>query len=520
MYYCILINGGDFLSNAVGARLKGDSYQALFFWLKACEIFDEDTNIKRIVYESSEVKSLDDIVIYYKKPFLDENSNLIDKDFFQIKFHVTQNGTINWQDLIDPTFINAAKHSFFKRVYEAQDQYSTEQHGSRFYLVTPWNINPNDDLSQIISNTGGEIRWDKLNVGKTRGKMWGVRKEWRTHLNLKDDLELERFLSSIRIKDRFHTLEELKNLLNIKLNSVGLKRIADFGLNPYTDLLQSLLLKNATDFDRESLIMHCKNNDLFVDTKNNSVVHTIGIRSFTRGTEKMTDETDAMICLIDRFNNRNIIEIADWTEHIPQKMKDFLEKKSNPHLENQIFLDTHSSIAFLSGYLLDSKSGIKIAPIQKYNGKTVWKPNFDASPELYPKWVIQESITNEQANDLVITLDIRHNISQHVEYYLKGTKLPIHRIINCCLPTGPSASAIKDGSHAWYLADTIASYINNRPFNERFGTVHIFSSVPNALMFFLGQLSRSFGKVQLYEFDFDNPLPGAYTPSISLPLKS
>lgn len=507
------------MSNAVGARLKGDNYQALFFWLKACEIFDEDSNIERIVYESSEVKSLDDVIIYYKKPFLDETSNMIDKDFFQVKFHVIQNGTINWQDLIDPSFINASKHSFFKRVYDAQGQYDKEEYGSRFNLITPWNINPNNELSHIISNTGGEIRWDKLDIGNKRGKMWKIRNTWREHLDLKDDSELKKFLSPIRIKDRFHTLDELKNLLNIKLKSRGLKTINDFGLNPYTDLLGNLLLKNATDFDKESLTIHCKNNGLFVDTLNDNQACTIGIRSFARGTEKMADETDAMICLLDKFNNRHIIETKDWSQYIPENVKEFLEKESNRSLENQILLDTHSSIAFLCGYILDSKSGINVAPIQKHNGKIVWKPNFNRTSENYPKWVTQEQIINEQANDLVITLDIRHNISQHVEYYIQTTNLSVHRFINCCLPNGPSANAIKDGTHAWYLADTIANYINNRPLNERFGTVHIFSSVPNALMFFLGQLSRAFGKVQLYEFDFDNPLPGAYTPSISLPLK-
>jgi len=75
---------------------------------------------------------------------------------------------------------------------------------------------------------------------------------------------------------------------------------------------------------------------------------------------------------------------------------------------------------------------------------------------------------------------------------------------------------IKDGSHAWLLADKIATYVNDRPLKERFGHIHIFSSVPNALLFFIGQFARSFGSCTLYEYDFDNRIPGKYEPSITL----
>jgi hypothetical protein len=47
--------------------------------------------------------------------------------------------------------------------------------------------------------------------------------------------------------------------------------------------------------------------------------------------------------------------------------------------------------------------------------------------------------------------------------------------------------------------------------------LHIFAAAPNALLFFLGQLSHGLGRIQLYEHDFETGLPGAYIPSILLP---
>lgn len=67
------------------------------------------------------------------------------------------------------------------------------------------------------------------------------------------------------------------------------------------------------------------------------------------------------------------------------------------------------------------------------------------------------------------------------------------------------------------FVDKIASFINERPFQERLGHLHIFPIVPNALLSFIGQIVRSFGRCTLYEYDCSSGQPGKYEPAITLP---
>jgi|GEM_PF-3565920 len=76
--------------------------------------------------------------------------------------------------------------------------------------------------------------------------------------------------------------------------------------------------------------------------------------------------------------------------------------------------------------------------------------------------------------------------------------------------------SIQSGAHA--LAHNLDQRIRSRTIAERYGTLHPFASAPNALLLFLGQLSRPFGRIQLHEHDFDATEPGAYTPSLRLPV--
>ncbi|MHC0068683.1 SAVED domain-containing protein [Nostoc sp. UIC 10890] len=65
-----------------------------------------------------------------------------------------------------------------------------------------------------------------------------------------------------------------------------------------------------------------------------------------------------------------------------------------------------------------------------------------------------------------------------------------------------------------FLAISIQS---QHPTLERQGVLHIFIAAPNALVFFIGQLARSFGSCIVYEYDFDRNIPGAYQPSLKFP---
>ena len=66
------------------------------------------------------------------------------------------------------------------------------------------------------------------------------------------------------------------------------------------------------------------------------------------------------------------------------------------------------------------------------------------------------------------------------------------------------------------LAHQLALLIRERTREEQEGTLHLFISAPNAVLFFLGQLARGFGKVQLYEHTYPSDKVGDYRPSLLL----
>ncbi|GAB2673814.1 hypothetical protein ACFQWB_09700 [Paenibacillus thermoaerophilus] len=145
------------MSKAVIARMQGDEYQALYFWYKACGLFHPHSKIKSISYEYDVAKSFDDVVIEYNQPIADEYDGMIDMDFYQIKFHVTNNGEMTYSSLTDPSFINATSVSFLQRLKDSVLSMTGQGKRCRFYLVTPWGISASDQLAELVSNVGGNF---------------------------------------------------------------------------------------------------------------------------------------------------------------------------------------------------------------------------------------------------------------------------------------------------------------------------------------------------------------------------
>ena len=123
-----------------------------------------------------------------------------------------------------------------------------------------------------------------------------------------------------------------------------------------------------------------------------------------------------------------------------------------------------------------------------------------------------------QGREVALAISITHNIESDVAIYVKKHLPAVSRIIHCYIPT-PGAASIVDANHGYYLAQNISSQLKTqRNPQERASRIHIFFAAPNALTFFLGQHARSFGSLTLYEYDFDTNAPGAYSPSLSLPM--
>ena len=124
------------MAKAIAARIQGDDYQARFFWLQICRLFQTHTKVVQVGYELNDFKSIDDVVVIYSPAISDGRGGLTSNDYFQIKFHVTQNGVITCQSLIDPKFIGATSFSFLQNVMNAHGKNKTKKINCRFILVS------------------------------------------------------------------------------------------------------------------------------------------------------------------------------------------------------------------------------------------------------------------------------------------------------------------------------------------------------------------------------------------------
>jgi len=242
----------------------------------------------------------------------------------------------------------------------------------------------------------------------------------------------------------------------------------------------------------------------------------LGIRSFARSSEKLDDATINTFCLLEKFEDRYLKEQYSWDEDIFKCLQEFLLSTTCDKEAYQISLDTHASIAFAAGRILDSKSGINIFPVQKTatNGSIFWNVKI-SNKRVYPDWVVKSEQIDNNKFDVALVLNVTKGINEAVVEYINEMELPIGRIIDCSLEAdGATNVSIKDGTHAFRLADSIYNAVTKRTLSERRATLHIFASAPNAFMFFLGKCSWGFGKCILYEYDFNQSRCCTYIPSI------
>lgn len=509
------------MNRAISARVQGDDYQALFSWLYIVKLFQPHTSVCKVVYEADNVKSFDDVVVYYRedKPRLDCRHNKISMDCFQVKYHVTQDGTFTWDGLKDPNFINAKSYSIMQRLLDAHRKYCIDGNNVRFYLVAPWQIHPDDVLAKLYSNQEGEIRIDKLFDDSIPPGTKQLRKAMKKHLAVEDD-DLLRIFETLRIwKDSF-TMERLIEELNKEFSTIGFKPIENSSLiNPYIGLVKQWNIREICEYTREFIIDECTREGLYESRSvENNTFTDLGIRSFYRRAENMEDETESMLCLLKYYDDRHLKENIHWQPHIQNEIEQFISNKIEPGKSYRLHLDTHLSNAFLAGYNLDTKSGIEIYPAQKtIKGRVFWKPEMNPKVD-YPNWITNYINRDEENLDMALVLGVTHDICDEVKHYIDSEGLKISTIINCCIDKTQGNNSVIDGYHAKMLADNISLIVKKRSVSQKRSKLHIFSASPVALMFVIGQVARSFGNIILYEFDFDGTSNNSYLPSYELPM--
>lgn len=271
--------------------------------------------------------------------------------------------------------------------------------------------------------------------------------------------------------------------------------------NGYTD---RTTFKQALDDQIKILIKRC--------TK---IRREIGILCFPRGAEQVPKEIPILLDLREKFDGRFLKSGLNWNDDIGKSVQDFLRENTDPKQAYQLILDAHSSIAFVAGRVFDTKSGVDICPIQKTNaGSELWGIDKLDQTE-YPGMHVEHIARDKGSFDSALVLNVSRYIYSDVVHYLKEQRIPIGRIINCTINGFSGTSfAIQNGTHAAKLTSIACDASRGRDNAEKRAYLHIFAAAPNAFMFYLGQVSRSFGRCILYEYDFELHDTCSYTPSI------
>ena len=503
------------MANGIVARDYGIEYQALVFWRYALELFNAQSNIETVSYEYAEFKSFDDIVIAYKngKVFRDTTINT---EYIQVKFHMKQENEITMDGLLDPSDINAKKISFLQNAVNAYKKDAKKYGESIFVLYSTSTVRHEDILNELISNVDNTFDLEKLKDGKTENSQMGkLRKTLCGQLSIKEN-ELFEVLGQICIRAGELNFNNLKTHLNKRFAVYGLKSWPENrDTFPYCELIRHASNRGVKSFDGEKLKYFCKNEDLFAPQKSDTVVRVI---SFSDSIKWLINQPAEVCDLTDVVENRNLKPGASW-ENVFERLKKFINEKMNGKNVYEISLETSLPIAFTVGRLLNPKSAIKVFPMQKTSeGLMKWEKS-DTIQQEYDKFKIVNEVLDEDRNDMAISIGITHDISEDVKEFINYS-LPEIGIYKSLVLENIGINAVKDGMHAWELSKQINDEIEKRKGALKNGTLHIFISGPNSVMFYLGMQSLFYGKVQLYEYDRNRQYNSMYYPTISFQQKS
>ena len=352
------------------------------FWLHAALLLDPKGAIEKVSFERGP-RGFDDVTVDYVAGLgpQDHYGDKLLHDFLQCKWHVRP-GEFGHLELIDPAFSNAQTVSLLRRARDAQLAHAPQGQGVRFRLVTNWRLLATDPLSRLILNQTHAIDLPRLFDGTTSASVMGkVRDAWAGHLGISHD-ELALVARTLAITQRLESGNDFRERLNDRFALVGMTQVplSQAGF-PYDDLIMKLHAQGRNKFDRESFRDLC-NDEKLLD-KNGGGPTTLGVRSFMHPIDDLEARADKTMNLVPHFNGRYIRDPSSWKSIVFPELRDFIIKAARGQDEIRLILDTHVSLAFGVGAILNAKSGKKIEIEQRAGARQIWS---EADKEVDPFW--------------------------------------------------------------------------------------------------------------------------------------
>ncbi len=508
------------MTQAVAVRRDGDTFQARLFWLKAARLLDPESPIVRVGFESGP-KGYDDIWTEYdpRRGLSDQEGRPMYREHIQCKWHVSP-GSYGHADLIDPQFINANARSLLERARAAQRSHAPAGEGARFRLVSNWQIDREDALRGLVHQRSHTLRLDRLFAsGGDRSAMGRLRTLWCDHLGVTQD-ELRLLARTLAFSESPESLDQLRESLDPLLRIAGLRRVPlHESASVYDDVVFQWMGQGRIEFDHATFRSACEREGLVAD-KSEPAPKVYGVKSFEHATDRLEDRCTAVLDLIADFDDRQIRPDSDWQRVLYPALKRFLMNAAKDESRLRLVLDSHLSLSFAAGSVLNIKSGKSIELEQRTIGKKVWSADDADADTGWASWVFEADEMNSGGSDIAVAVSLTHDTRAAVKEYVARALLNVCTLLVARPSTEPGARSVACGRHAFNLAEALTARIRSVRDEAQSRThLHLFAAGPGAFAFFLGQRQVAMGPVVLYEFDFDGRRDGSYEPSLSLPVR-
>lgn len=504
------------MTQAVAVRRDGDAFQARIFWRKAACLLDPASPVMQVGFESGP-KGFDDVWVAYAPDRAppDHEGRPILREHIQCKWHVLVND-FGHADLIEPDWINASKVSLLQRARAAQIAHARDGVGTRFKLLTNWRVGQADPLRRFINQRSKTLRLKDLFDGTGDGSIAGkVRKLWREHLGI-DDQELMLLARTLALDTDNTSLEDHRDNLDLLFENRGLRRIpASESSFVYDDIAFQWLAQGRLEFNRQTFLDACRREGLLAGDGRAHVV--FGVKSFEHAFDRLEDRCTVVLDLIPHFDERAIRDQEEWGTVLYPKLKNFLQvaAKDTGHL--RLILDSHSSLAFAAGSILNIKSGRNVEIEQRTVHRNIWHST-DVEPDpSWPTWEFELENLSESDGEMAVAVCLTHDVVLAVKAYVVASLPQVSGLLIARPICGAGARSVVCGQHAFNLAESLALRINQSRQASR-QRLHLFIAAPNAFTFFFGQRQPGLGISTLYEYDFEGGHGGGYKPSIVLPV--
>ncbi|MFT3895280.1 MAG: SAVED domain-containing protein [Anaerolineales bacterium] len=477
------------MAKAISARRQGDEFQALFFWKQLIYLLIDD-NLKRITFESDRQIFVDDLVVEYSKPVLDEyTGQQYCIDAYQCKYHVSRNTIFSVDKIIDPDFIKN-NQSMLQRLYEAYLKYSKEGEMFRLHIVSSSGWDPNDAFCRFLSSEN-HVRWTFFEKGANsiQGR---IRKRLADHLQV-SEAELRRFIPFIRF-DLGLSCGNITEILSANLKLAGLLPLEKTITNTrYAELAWKWLEQGPNSFDRpflDQILLREKLLDtgirslLIIRHQSLDPIMPDAIREDIPDHMRRMQSNEIAVDLTHLFREGQLTNPQQAIKEQEEKTIEITQLcKSNPNIDLAYYGIAHIPLVFLLGYRLNLRKRINLFEHDRKQNR--W--NLLQTADKFPDLVIRGTFpgADDSFTEVVLKFGISYPI---VDADLNEIVPGPGSILELTVPS-PALDSIRNVDQLETYASAFRAVLDRiHNLGTSIERVHVFYAGPVSLAFRCGQL--------------------------------